>query len=113
MTQQAPAQPYGFASDFLTEDTPPSSSTPPSPPGSMTVDQRLFALETGQVAILKELKELKPVVKRLKLESQILKVIKSSAFLAAVTAAGNIAMAQLPGAKEWVPAIVEFVRVTQ
>jgi hypothetical protein len=113
MTQQAPAQPFQYASDFLAEDTPPPQSAPPAPPGTLSVDQRLFALEKGQVAILEELKALKPVVKKLRLESHVLKVIKSTAFLTLVTAAGNVAMAQLPGAKQWVPAIVEMVRVTQ
>lgn len=113
MTQQAPAQPFSFASDFLGEDTPPPESPLPAPPGTMTVDQRLFALETGQVALLKAVKELQPEVKRLRLEAKVLKYVKSGAFITLLTAVGNVLVAQLPGAKAWVPAIIEAVRVTQ
>lgn len=113
MTQQAPSQPFGFADDYIAEETPPTQPPLPVNPSNLTVSQRLFALEQGQAAMMRILTELRPEVKRLRLESKLAQYIKRGGLVAVATAVGNIVIAQLPGAKAWVPSIIEAIRVFQ
>jgi hypothetical protein len=108
MSQHEPHQPFPLADDIGEERTPVPSRADRLVVIESTLDEHSRTLERLESKV----DALTPVVRKLRVESKALQLLKSGALVTLATAAGNILIAQLPGAKEWVPVIIKAITLT-